>query len=327
MLNRIRSLGDACEEDLEVYYVPDFRFPQSAEPRLVRLFAFVLLSSCGVYVRQLINCFVMSLVQSIPRGLPLPLLDELSILFSDYFARLIKTDEIYLELNRVNWSRSYTPESFPLLPPHLTADRVFQSNLQQSTQNILMQWEEGGNREQLIDQFLVQLFRSRLFGDVFERLSGRGALSLNCSEFEQAFRRVWFGQYSWNRMSSDAPNTCGFQHVYIGEHRKGDVKGLHHWARYYILEKNGRLVLQSVLKKHPSLQLASLSFTVDNIMKRYGTIFFGLPIDFEILIFFCAFLIGGSRDVNFMIDGERTTVVCYDVATRADVLATAYFKY
>ncbi|KAF5405493.1 hypothetical protein PHET_00999 [Paragonimus heterotremus] len=42
MLNRIRSLGDACEEDLEVYFVPDFRFPQSAEPRLIRLLTFVL---------------------------------------------------------------------------------------------------------------------------------------------------------------------------------------------------------------------------------------------------------------------------------------------
>ncbi|KAA3680482.1 poly(U)-specific endoribonuclease [Paragonimus westermani] len=269
----------------------------------------------------------MRLIKSIPRGLPLPLLDELSILFSDYFVRHIKTSEIYLELNRVNWSRSHNHEQLPLLPPHLTAERVFHSDSQQSTQTILMQWEEARNREQLIDQFLAQLFQARLFGEVFERISDRGVLTLNRSEFERAFRQVWFGQYSWNQMSRDAPNTCGFQHVYIGEHRKGDVKGLHHWARYYILEKTARLALQAVLKKHHTLQLASLRFTVDNIMKRYGTIFFGIPIEFEILIFFCAFLVGGSRDVNFMIDGERTTVVCYDVATRADVLATAYFKY
>lgn len=265
-------------------------------------------------------------VRSIPRGLPPNLRDELSMLFSQYFERFIERDEVYVDMNRINWNRDSSHEHLPLFPPQLTPERVFASEMQVASRHILMNWEDG-DQSSLAEMFLSKLFSTRLFGEVYERIEAKHTPGLSRTDFEAAFKQLWFGRYSWNQMSPDTNTTCGFQHVFIGEKRRREVKGLHHWARFYILEKRARISVQSVIKKHPVLQIASMRFQLDDCLKKYGTIFFGLPIEFEILVYFCAFLIGGSRDVTFMIGGQPVTVTSYDVATRSDVLATAFFRY
>ncbi|TGZ63099.1 hypothetical protein CRM22_007086 [Opisthorchis felineus] len=263
---------------------------------------------------------------SIPRGIPPPLSDELSMLFSDYFDRFVRNDPVYLGLNCVTWNPPFLGERLSLLPPELTPELVLRSPLDKVSCRIMTCWNVS-ERTARVDEFLVKLFSTRLFGQVYETLFARNATQLTRQRFEWAFKQVWFGQYSWDNLSNRRLQTCGFQHIYIGEKEGSRVKGLHNWVRYYLLEKCARLVLEKVHRKHPGLHLASMRFRWDEAVKPYGTIFFGIPIDFEILLFFCAFLIGSSRDVNFLIDGKLVTVVCYDAASRADTLATAYFRY
>ncbi|CAH8846133.1 unnamed protein product [Trichobilharzia szidati] len=272
---------------------------------------------------------------SIPRNLPLSILEELSMLFSDYFVQNIKVDDRYQLLNQIQWSRYLTASKdelmhYPLFPTFITPDRVF-SESHDIWKDILLQWENAlsTTRQELISQLLEQLYASPLFHSVYERLQSYDIFSENIETFRRYFRQIWFGQYTWDQMTptSSTPRTCGFQHVYIGEKHGSKIKGLHYWKRYYILEKTGRLLLEKIHKIHPHLHISSLRFQVDNAVKPYGTIFFGLPMDFEMLIFFCAFLVGVNREVSFFIDGSQTTVVCYDVATQSDALATAFFKY
>ncbi|KAA0188221.1 Poly(U)-specific endoribonuclease-A [Fasciolopsis buskii] len=248
------------------------------------------------------------------------------MLFSHQFVQTIKSDEVYCELNHVPWLRVTNGPPLPLLPPQLTPERVFRTTIDMAAKDLLLNWEQA-ERERRISYFLDQLYQTSNFHAVYEILHSRDLYPDNLEEFEACFRQVWFGLFSWDQMIPSERRTCGFQHVYIGEKRAGKIKGLHNWMRYYILEKSARLILDKVHKKHPTLHLVSLRFTNDYAVKPYGTIFFGLPIQFEIMIFFCAFLLGGSREVNFLIDGQRTTVVSYDVATQSDVLATAFFKY
>lgn len=262
----------------------------------------------------------------IPRGLPPSLVDELSMLFSKYFIRFIKNDDCYLELNRVNWQRSLTDVRTPLIPPHITPEHVFRSEVQKASRPLLLHWEQGANTES-INQFLETLYNTELFRRIHEILVARNVCDHDLLEFQEAFRRVWFGRYSWNQVSSDMYFTCGFSHVFIGENHGNQVKGLHHWVRFYVLERSARLVLHEVLRKHPALHISSMRFSVDAVFKQYGTIFFGAPIDFEMLLFFCVFLVGRSRLVKFYIDGNPVTVTSHDVATQDNALATAYFKY
>ncbi|TPP61153.1 Poly(U)-specific endoribonuclease-A [Fasciola gigantica] len=264
--------------------------------------------------------------RQIPRGIPPSVLDELSMLFSHQFAKSVKPDEIYVELTRIPWFRASDGTPLPLIPPRLTPGRVFRTEMDMVTKDILLNWDRN-ERERLISNFLDHLFRTSNFREVYEILHAREVYPDSLEEFGHCFRQVWFGLFSWDQMSPGVNRTCGFQHVYIGEKRANKVKGLHNWMRYYILEKSARLVLSRVHKKHPNLQIASIRFTYDEAVKPYGTIFFGLPIQFEIMLFFCAFIIGGSREVNFLIDGQRTAVISYDVATQNNMLATAFFKY
>lgn len=262
----------------------------------------------------------------IPRGLPPCLIDELSMLFSEYFTRFIKHDDCYLELNRVNWQRYTADVQLPLIPPAITPEHVFRSEVQKASRPLILHWEQGINVEQ-INQFLESLYSTELFRRIYDILVARNVCDHTLSEFQEAFRQVWFGEYSWNQVTANNYATCGFSHVFIGEKHRDEVKGLHHWVRFYVLERNGRLALHEVIRKHPSFHISSMRFSVDAAIKQYGTIFFGAPIDFEILLFFCVFLVGRSRVVTFYIDGNPVMVTSHDVATQNNALATAYFKY
>ncbi|GAA30708.2 poly(U)-specific endoribonuclease-A, partial [Clonorchis sinensis] len=241
---------------------------------------------------------------SIPRGIPPPLSDELSMLFSDHFEHFVRNDPVYLGLNCVTWKLPFPVERLSLLPLELTPELVFRSPLDKVLCRIITCWD-ASERTTLVDEFLTKLFSTSLFGQVYEILFARNATQLTRPRFELAFKQVWFGQYSWDNMSNRRLQTCGFQHVYVGGKEENRVKGLHNWMRYYHLEKCARLVLETVHRKHPGLHLASMRFRWDDALKPYGTIFFGIPIHFEILIFFCAFLVGSGRDVNFLIDGKQ----------------------
>ncbi|KER24036.1 hypothetical protein T265_08207 [Opisthorchis viverrini] len=151
---------------------------------------------------------------SIPRGLPPPLPDELSMLFSDYFGRFVKNDPVYLGLNRVTWNLPFPLERLSLLPQELTPELVFRSPLDKVLCRIVTCWD-ANDRTVLVDEFLANLFRTSLFGQVYEALSARNATQLTRPRFESAFKQVWFGQYSWDNMSNRRLQTCGFQHVYI----------------------------------------------------------------------------------------------------------------
>ncbi|CAH8535403.1 unnamed protein product [Heterobilharzia americana] len=218
---------------------------------------------------------------SIPRNLPLSILEELSILFSEYFIQHIKPDNRYKLLNQIQWGRYLNTSKddimpYPLFPTFITPDHIFTDN-HYIWKDILLKWEDSLSirRKDLITEFLGELYQTSLFHSVFERLQSYDAFTEDIVEFQNYFHQVWFGQYIWDQMSTSAstPHTCGFQHVYIGEKHRSTIKGLHHWKRYYILEKTGRLILKKIHKTHPHIHISSMRFDVDNAVKPYGTIF------------------------------------------------------
>jgi poly(U)-specific endoribonuclease len=47
-------------------------------------------------------------------------------------------------------------------------------------------------------------------------------------------KQLWFAHYSRARGLTD---TSGFEHIFIGETKNGEVSGLHNWLRFYQLER------------------------------------------------------------------------------------------
>ncbi len=149
-------------------------------------------------------------------------------------------------------------------------------------------------------------------------------------EFMEFFSHVWYKCTAAKLLQTgcqNVPMTCGFQHVCVGETNRGRVKGLHNWQRIYILERQGRLNTNRVIRKSPDFHLAALNFTCDGASKPHGSTFFGLPLDFELCFLFVAFLLTRNGSTTFLLAGTPVTVTCYDLAVVEDAMATAFFKY
>ena len=47
--------------------------------------------------------------------------------------------------------------------------------------------------------------------------------------------QLWFVHYSRAR---GLPDTSGFEHIFMGETKNGEISGMHNWLRFYLLEKD-----------------------------------------------------------------------------------------
>ena len=60
----------------------------------------------------------------------------------------------------------------------------------------------------------------------------------NYTDFRAKVEKIWFHPYR----RGSATDTSGFEHVFVGEFKKGiKVNGFHNWLRFYLLEKTGEL--------------------------------------------------------------------------------------
>ncbi|VDL94025.1 unnamed protein product [Schistocephalus solidus] len=255
------------------------------------------------------------------------LLDRVSLLFSRFFADQIQLQPIHRQLEDVNWRLGqYDGNIRALFPPRITSDMVFSSSVDVLVRDILTNWETAEHSR--LSSRLLQILRAApVFKVVHNFLASVDEIIANVENFIDCLSHVWFTQTAADLLQYPrGPKTCGFQHVFIGE-RKRTVKGLHSWQRLFILERQGHLITRRIIKRSPDFHLAALSFEWDETPKPYGTIFFGLPMDFEMMLFFVAFMMTKNQPITFMLVGRPVTIETYDLALIENAMSTAFFKY
>ena len=73
----------------------------------------------------------------------------------------------------------------------------------------------------------------------------KGVFTGSLQEWQRYLYDTWFGMY--DRAKFATPNggtilgSSGFEHVFIGEIKKGLAIGFHNWLNWYCLEKAGQL--------------------------------------------------------------------------------------
>lgn len=71
-------------------------------------------------------------------------------------------------------------------------------------------------------------------------LISKGKASPNIDDFKQDFHDMWFKLQ--NRVHGiKGGDSCGFEHVFVGETRKDEVIGFHNWIQFYLQEQMGNV--------------------------------------------------------------------------------------
>ncbi len=122
------------------------------------------------------------------------------------------------------------------------------------------------------------------------------------AEFKTLLNKIWFELY--RRGDTNEKDSSGFEHVFLGEVRDGEVTGFHNWIQFYFEEKKGELDYRGYLKpkskndaeSNGNDHLLTLQFHWKGVEKFAGTFFVGVSPEFEMALYTMCFLIGEEEN-------------------------------
>ncbi|VDN18211.1 unnamed protein product [Gongylonema pulchrum] len=130
--------------------------------------------------------------------------------------------------------------------------------------------------------------------------------------FRHWIKQLWFAQYSRAR---GIPDTSGFEHIFMGEFKKGEVSGMHSWLRYYLLERNASQQLHYLgFSARRANVMATVKFTWKNNLKPSGSFFIGSSPEFEMAVDTLCFLTSRPRGpCKFELEQCPFSMTSYDL--------------
>jgi len=121
-------------------------------------------------------------------------------------------------------------------------------------------------------------------------------------EFKRLLYKIWFDLYKRSR--NGRPDSSGFEHVFTGEIKNGEVSGFHNWIQFYLEEKRGNLDYYGYIKPRSRSdapvdsddRLLTVQFEWSGVMKKVGTMFLGVSPEFEMALYTLCFLMGNESN-------------------------------
>lgn len=141
------------------------------------------------------------------------------------------------------------------------------------------------------------------------------------SGFVKLLHNIWFALYR----REGRLDSSGFEHVFIGEVKNGDVSGFHNWINFYLEEKRGDLDYRGYIKPRGNNQaqhdendhLLTLQFSWKGVEKFVGTSFIGVSPEFEMALYTMCFLVGDQENEVQLDTGDdifNVVIKCYSMA-------------
>ncbi|TRZ09948.1 hypothetical protein HGM15179_017158 [Zosterops borbonicus] len=122
----------------------------------------------------------------------------------------------------------------------------------------------------------------------------------NLVDFKHQLYDIWFQLYA--RKEGDRPDSCGFEHVFVGETRHGkEILGLHNWVQFYLQEKHNQIDYKGYVaqknKTRPDKddQVLTIQFSWKGSVKPIGSTFIGVSPEFEFALYTVIFLLSEER--------------------------------
>jgi len=129
-------------------------------------------------------------------------------------------------------------------------------------------------------------------------LVAKGKAPAALPQFKQLLYSIWFEIYARTGRIADS---SGFEHVFIGEVKNGQVIGFHNWIQMFIEEKRGKLDYKGYIvnKKRKetvdnNIRLITLQFSWGSEVKSVSSTLLGTSPEFEVALYTLCFLLGGE---------------------------------
>ncbi|TKR73536.1 hypothetical protein L596_020835 [Steinernema carpocapsae] len=184
---------------------------------------------------------------------------------------------------------------------------------------------ETNQEKEEITAFVTSMLKSRPWKALFDFLQRkRHPFAKDEKTFRRWIIQLWFVQYSRARGQAD---TSGFEHVFMGESKNGEVSGMHNWVRFYLLERNTteNFDYKGFLIKRFNV-MAAVKFTWHGQLKRSGSFIIGSSPEFDMALYTMCFLSRRGRTTcDIEIEGCPMSITSYELVQQRKVfIGTVY---
>ncbi|CAI9579880.1 unnamed protein product, partial [Staurois parvus] len=159
--------------------------------------------------------------------------------------------------------------------------------------------------------FLQEVMKTKPMNELYNFCNQKG-LYMSEEEFADDLQKMWFGLYS---RSSGETDSSGFEHVFVGEVKKGKVSGFHSWIRFYHLEKKGLLNYFSHNFDGPWTSYPDVlgkQFHWDGYLKEVGSQFIGSSPEFDFAMYSLCFIARPGKKCRISMDGHEMSIQTYE---------------
>ncbi len=170
--------------------------------------------------------------------------------------------------------------------------------------------EEEVTREEIREEqaFIDACVDTEVMRIAREWMVSKGLFSDDVMTFKRFLHRMWFSLYP---RSHRVKGSCAFEHVFLGEVKKGVVKGFHNWLFFLTQEQKGEVDYYGfnyALSLRGKGCVMKSIFEWDGMVKPVSSIFLGLSPEIELAIYTICALIRPDDTVEISLAGKKIDV-------------------
>ncbi|KAH7727950.1 Protein K02A11.3 [Aphelenchoides avenae] len=170
-----------------------------------------------------------------------------------------------------------------------------------------------------VSAFLNAVYQTRLWKGFYQFLKSHGhPYARDEGTLKDTVKQLWFDSYSRARGVAD---TSGFEHVFMGEAKNGEVSGMHNWVTFYLRERNSsdEFDYKGFVVKRFNV-MAAVRYEWRRLSKPGGTFLIGTSPEFDLLLYTTCFLARRGRSTcNLDFEGCPLTITSYDLIQQNQV--------
>ncbi|XP_031718853.1 uridylate-specific endoribonuclease C [Anarrhichthys ocellatus] len=180
-----------------------------------------------------------------------------------------------------------------------------------------------------INLFLDAVLETEVMKRAHRYLVSKAQSSADLRHFKSQLYLIWFHLY--HRRRNTGLDSCGFEHVFVGETKSGtEIIGFHNWIQFYLQEKNLHLDYKGYKAKDYDLpdqddHVLNLQFSWHGLVKPVGSAFIGTSPEFEMALFTIVFLMNTERSTTVLVNIDQCRMELV-VIRHGRSLGTAYPK-